>query len=115
MTWWRGRRDLRRAVATTAGQLMSKPAVTVSENTTVAGAARLMSEHNVKRLPVHDGEVTLTGQLDLKSQLSLVEDLTHHIDGVVDVTADLTYRLDDTHGHLPEAMTVDITHEPWLR
>ena len=105
---------------------MSRPAITVPDNTTVAGAARPMSKHNVKRLPVvnadgelvgivsrkdvptvflrkdedirddivqqvfehglgiavnpatvtidvHDGEATLTGQLDLKSQLPLVE------------------------------------------
>lgn len=167
-SWWRGRRNLRRTVATTAGQLMSMPAVTVKAGTTVAGAARLMTKHNVKRLPVvdkdgrlvgivsrkdvltvflrkdediraeivehifghglgiavnpatvtvdvHDGEVTLTGQLDLKSQLSLVEDMTHHVDGVVDVTTSLTYRQDDTRGHLPGDLTIDITQPPRVR
>lgn len=161
-SWWSGRRNLRRAVATTAGTLMTKPAVTVTDNATVAGAARLMTQHNVKRLPVvdgdgrlvgivsrkdvltvflrkdedirddivervfehglgiavnpatvtvdvHDGEVTLTGQLELKSQISLVEDMTRHVDGVVDVTVSLSYRHDDTHGHLPDPMTIDIT------
>ncbi|HEX6359301.1 CBS domain-containing protein [Actinophytocola sp.] len=164
-SWWRGRRNIRRAVAVTAGQLMSKPAITVPDNATVAGAARLMTQHNVKRLPVidpdgklvgivsrrdvltvflrkdedirddivervfehgigiavnpatisvevRDGEVTLTGQLALRSQLSLVEDMTRHIDGVVDVIASLTYRHDDTHEHIPEGMTVDITRPP---
>jgi CBS domain-containing protein len=163
-TWWRGRRHLRRAVATTAGQLMTKPPITVDTESTVAGAARVLTEHNIKRVPVvdadgtlvgvvsrkdllavflrkdedirrdivkrvfqygigiavnpatvtvdvRDGKATLTGQLDLKSQLSLVEDMTKHIDGVVDVTVSMTYRHDDTHGHLPDAMTVDITRE----
>jgi CBS domain-containing protein len=166
--WWRGRRNIRRALAITAAQLMTKPAVTVTDKATVAGAARLMTQHNVKRLPVvdaggklvgivsrkdvltvflrkdediredivervfehgigiavnpatvtvdvHDGEVTITGQLDLRSQLDLVEDMTRHIDGVVDVTVSMTYRHDDTHGRLPEAMTVDITQPPRIR
>jgi CBS domain-containing protein len=164
-SWWRGRRDMRRTVAVTAGQLMSKPAVTVPEKATVAGAARLMTQHNIKRLPVvdadgklvgivsrkdvltvflrkdedirddivervfehglgiavnpvtvtvdvHDGEVILTGQLDLKSQIPLVEDMTKHIDGVVDVTVSMTYRHDDTQGRLPDAMAIDITQPP---
>jgi hypothetical protein len=64
---------------------------------------------------VHDGEVTITGQLDMRSQLSLVEDMTRHIDGVVDVTVSMTYRHDDTRDHLPEGMTIDITQPPRVR
>ena len=161
-SWWRGRRNMRRALATTAGTLMTTPAVTVADNATVAGAARLMTQHNVKRLPVvdadgklvgivsrkdvltvflrkdediradivervfehglgiavnpatvtvdvHDGEAVLTGQLELKSQIGLVEDMTRHIDGVVDVAVSMSYRRDDTHGHIPDPLTVDIT------
>ncbi len=164
-TWWRDRVNNRRAAATTAGQLMTKPAITITATSTVAGAARTMAEHHVKRLPivdddgklvgivsrkdvltvflrkdediradivervfhygvgmavspatvtveVHKGEATITGQLDLRSQLSLVEDMTRHIDGVVDVTISMTYRHDDTHGHLPDDLTVDITTPP---
>jgi CBS-domain-containing membrane protein len=167
-TWWRGRRNLRRATATTAGQLMTKPAVTVTANSTVAGAARILTEHNIKRLPVvdtdgklvgvvgrkdlltvflrkdedirddiiqrvfehglgiavnpatvtvdvHNGEAALTGQLDLKSQLPLVEDMTKHVDGVVDVTVSMSYRHDDTHGHIPDSMTIDITQPSRIR
>lgn len=162
LTWWRGRRNLRRATATRAFELMTKPAITVSRNATVAAAARLMTAHNVKRLPVvdeedrlvgvvsrkdvltvflrrdediradivtrvfehglgiavnpatvtvdvHDGEVTLTGRLALRSQLGLVEDMTRHIDGVVDVAVSMDYAHDDTRGRLPDPMTVDIT------
>jgi CBS domain-containing protein len=161
-SWWSGRRNLRRAVATTAGTMMTTPAVTVTDNATVAGAARLMTQHNVKRLPVvdadgklvgivsrkdvltvflrkdediradivervfehglgiavnpatvtvdvHDGEAVLTGQLEFRSQISLVEDMTRHIDGVVDVTVSMSYRRDDTRGHIPDPMTIDIT------
>lgn len=161
-SWWSSRRDIRRAVATTAGTMMTTPAITVTDNATVAGAARLMTQHNVKRLPVvdddgkligivsrkdvltvflradddiradivervfehglgiavnpatvtidvHDGEAVLTGQLALKSQISLVEDMTRHIDGVVDVTVSMGYRRDDTRGHIPDPLTVDIT------
>jgi CBS domain-containing protein len=166
--WWRDRVNHRRAAATTAGQLMTTPAVTVSARSTVAGAARTMTEHGVKRLPVvddngklvgivsrkdvltvflrkdedirddivervfehglgmavnpatvtvdvHEGEATITGQVDLKSQLSLVEDMVGHIDGVVDVTVSMTYRYDDTHSRMPDAMTVDITQPPRVR
>lgn len=162
VSWWRRRRNLRRAVATTAGTLMTTPAITVTDDATVAGAARLMTRHNVKRLPVvdadgtlvgivsrkdvltvflrededirddivervferglgiavnpatvvvtvHDGEATLTGQLELKSQIDLVEDMTSHIDGVVDVVVSMDYRRDDTHEHVPDPMTIDIT------
>jgi CBS domain-containing protein len=165
---WRGRRNRRRAVATTAGQLMTRPGITVRENTTVAGAARLMTQHNVKRLPVvdadgrltgivsrkdvltaflrrdedirhdvikhvfehgigiavnpatvtvdvQDGEVALTGQLGLKSQLSLVEDMTRHIDGVVDVTVSMTYRHDDTRLQHPGSLPIDFTQPPRVR
>lgn len=165
--WWHRRRDdrgaARRADATTAAALMTKPAITVTADTTVAHAAREITKHNVKRLPVvdrdgklvgivsrrdlltvflrkdedirddiirdvfqvglgtrtipatvsvdvHDGKVTMDGQLELKSQLSLVEQLTRHVDGVVDVTMTVTYRQDDTGQHTP-SMGVDITHE----
>lgn len=167
-TWWRDRVNHRRAAATTARELMTAPAITVPATTTVAGAARTMAEHRVKRLPVvddtgtlvgivsrrdvltvflrkdediradiveqvfhnglgmvvnpalvdihvHKGEVTITGQLELRSQLSLVTEMTKHIDGVIDVMLSTTYRYDDTHGRLPEPMTIDITRPPRVR
>lgn len=165
---WRRRRDRRRAEAITAGTLMSKPAVTVTENTTVAGAARTLTEHRVKRAPVVDddgrlvgivsrkdlltvflradedireeivrrvfeggigipvspgtvtvdvneGQVRLAGQLDLRSQLPLVEQMTRHIDGVVDVVVSMTYRHDDTRIPRPDPMAIDITQAPRVR
>lgn len=166
--WWRRRRDTERpdaTGATTADALMTKPAITVTADATVAHAAREITRHGVKRLPVVDadgklvgivsrkdlltvflrkdedirdevvrnafaiglnvrelpagvrvdvreGKVTLAGELELRSQLALVEQLTRRIDGVVDVTNNLTYRQDDTDTHTP-SMGVDITHEPW--
>ncbi len=45
----------------TAAELMTSPAVTVTASATVVAAARLMDEHDVKRLPVVDGEGCLVG------------------------------------------------------
>jgi len=163
--WWRHHDAPTdpRTDAVTAAALMTRPAITVTADATVAHAAREITKHNVKRLPVvdddgklvgvvsrkdlltvflrededirddivrnvfqiglgmrtapgpvgvDDGRVTLNGELELKSQLSLAEQLTRHTDGVVGVTMAMTYRRDDTAEHTP-SMGVDITHEPW--
>lgn len=47
--------------AVTARQLMTAPAMTVSADATVAGAARLMARGHLKRLPVVDAEGRLVG------------------------------------------------------
>lgn len=165
-SWWRRHRNAPRARATIAAELMTTPAVTVNARATVVYAARELTRHDIKRLPVvdengtlvgivsrkdllsvflrkdediredvvrnvfefglgtppgampnvsvHDGEVALEGQLEMKSQLSLAEEMTRHTDGVVDVTSKMTYRHDDTQAtHVPPPMGVDITHEPW--
>ncbi|MFF4562182.1 CBS domain-containing protein [Streptomyces sp. NPDC001435] len=51
----------RRAVAATAGELMSTPAITVHPEQKVADAARVMERHGVERLPVVDEEDRLIG------------------------------------------------------
>ncbi|MEU6548030.1 CBS domain-containing protein [Streptomyces sp. NPDC046859] len=53
--------DLVKAGATTAGDLMSTPAVTVHPDATLAQAARIMAVRHVKRLPVVDRVGTLQG------------------------------------------------------
>lgn len=64
--------------------------------------------------PFTTAKSPLGGQLELKSQLSLVEEMARHTDGVVDVSMEMTYRHDDTHAqHVPPPMGVDITYEPW--
>ncbi|MFF4585378.1 CBS domain-containing protein [Streptomyces sp. NPDC001388] len=57
----RARHTAAKGVARTARGVMTAPAVTVRADTTVAEAARLMTEHRVKRLPVVDEEGTLVG------------------------------------------------------
>ncbi|MFE1456168.1 CBS domain-containing protein [Streptomyces sp. NPDC058735] len=60
--WTRAARARRaRTDARTAGQLMSRPAVTVRSDATVAEAARVMARHRVERLPVVDDEERLVG------------------------------------------------------
>ena len=50
-----------KATASSAAQLMSSPAVTVTSGTTLAAAARLMDSERVKRLPVVDDGGRLIG------------------------------------------------------
>jgi CBS domain-containing protein len=47
--------------ARTAGELMSRPAITVGPEATVAEAVRLLRQHGVKRLPVTDPSGRLVG------------------------------------------------------
>lgn len=50
---------------------------------------------------VHDGVVTLRGEVGHKSMVALTARLTRAVDGVVDVTADLSYAVDDSHRPVP--------------
>ncbi|KPI19057.1 transcriptional regulator, Rrf2 family [Actinobacteria bacterium OK074] len=56
-----GKQRAAKARARTAGQLMTKPPVTVGADATVVEAARTMARHGVKRLPVLDEEQRLVG------------------------------------------------------
>jgi CBS domain-containing protein len=73
-----GRRGERaKAAAVTAAELMSKPAVTISPEASVAEAARLMYTRRVKRLPVVDETDRLVGivsRVDLLSVYSRPDD-----------------------------------------
>ncbi|QKV98560.1 CBS domain-containing protein [Streptomyces sp. NA02536] len=53
--------DVVRAGAVTAGDLMSRPAVTIHSDATLAQAARIMAVRHVKRLPVVDESAMLQG------------------------------------------------------
>ncbi|MFF2364763.1 BON domain-containing protein [Streptomyces sp. NPDC058122] len=44
-----------------------------------------------------EGVVTLAGTMDRRSETEIAVSMTRRIGGVVDVVADLTYRLDDAH------------------
>ncbi len=54
-------RDRIKAAALTAGDLMTRPAVTIGPDKTVAEAARLMHSKHIRRLPVVDSHGHLTG------------------------------------------------------
>ncbi|WP_153815433.1 CBS domain-containing protein [Streptomyces sp. SUK 48] len=47
---------------------------------------------------VRDGRVTLSGIVEFKSQIPVVEQLCRGVDGVVSVSGDLTFRTDDARG-----------------
>ncbi|MFF4398915.1 CBS domain-containing protein [Streptomyces sp. NPDC001480] len=56
-----GRRRAAKAVARTAGRLMTEPPVTVRAEDTIVEAARTMAQRRVERLPVVDDEDRLVG------------------------------------------------------
>ncbi|WP_030896236.1 CBS domain-containing protein [Streptomyces sp. NRRL S-474] len=60
-----------KAQARTAGQLMSRPAITVHSDATVAEAARVMAHHGVERLPVVDDEERLVGMVTRRDLLQV--------------------------------------------
>jgi CBS domain-containing protein len=63
---------------------------------------------------VHDGVVTLRGVVERRSDKSVALRLAEHVDGVVAVVDQLTYRIDDSHTELGEYATHGVT-EHWLR
>jgi CBS domain-containing protein len=58
---WHSRTSHTKAHAVSADTLMTGPAITISPDADLNSAALLMSKHNVKRLPVVDGEGRLLG------------------------------------------------------
>ncbi|GAA2987299.1 CBS domain-containing protein [Streptosporangium longisporum] len=54
------RQEHRKAAGGTAGQIMTTPAITVTKDTAVREAARLMHRHRIKQLPVIDA---VTGRI----------------------------------------------------
>jgi CBS domain-containing protein len=65
------RREESKITATTAADLMTKPAVTIGPDEPVAHAARLMYSHRVKRLPVTGDDGTLIGIVTRSDVLSV--------------------------------------------
>lgn len=135
-----------KAEATIASDLMTSPPISVTSDTSLSEAARLMQEKNVRRLVVVDSRgriagivsrrdllqvflrtdddlrdeitstlipalfvstpegigidvrsnvVTLSGELDRKSDVEILGRLTRELDGVVEVVNKLSYRWDD--------------------
>ncbi|WP_329126332.1 CBS domain-containing protein [Streptomyces sp. NBC_01465] len=150
--------------AHSAGQLMSRPAVTVHAEDTVAVAARMMAQHGVERLPVvdeedrlvgivtrrdllqlflrpdadlhrdvvedvldgalrlpltavsvdvHDGVVSLAGEVERRIEATVAQRMAQQIDGVIDVVSELTWRIDDSVGETVDAELKDVA-DAWI-
>jgi CBS-domain-containing membrane protein len=56
---------------------------------------------------VRDGVVTLTGQLELRSQVTIAVSLVHALDGVVDVVDELDFEVDDKPITVPADLLLD--------
>jgi hypothetical protein len=67
------RKELRKAEAVTAGDLMTSPAVTVTPDDTVEHAARMMYTHQVKRLPVVNAAGRLAGVVSRTDLLTVFD------------------------------------------
>jgi CBS domain-containing protein len=76
-------RDIAKARALSAAELMTQPAITILPEATVAEAARLMHARHVKRLPVVDSGGRLVGIVSRVDLLGLYdrqdEDITREI------------------------------------
>jgi CBS domain-containing protein len=84
-SWWpRGSRH----PALTAGELMTAPAVTIGPHATVPAAARLMTAHHVRRLPVTSEKGMLLGVVSRRDLLSVFlrpdEDIAADVRRVLD-------------------------------
>jgi CBS domain-containing protein len=66
---WRFRRS--RHLSLTAGELMTRPAVTVRPDMTIPAAARLMNRRHLRRLPVTGADDTLIGIVTRRDLLSV--------------------------------------------
>ncbi len=65
------RHELDKARGVTAGELMSKPPMTIGLEDPVAEAAQVMYDHRIKRLPVVDAEGRLVGIVSRTDVLSV--------------------------------------------
>ncbi|MGW3647126.1 BON domain-containing protein [Streptomyces sp. NPDC000878] len=65
-------------------------------------------------ITVREGVVTLSGQLEHRTEIEIAVRLTRQIDDVVAVADQLTFRLDDAHLRLTERATHGVADD-WLR
>jgi CBS domain-containing protein len=110
----RRRGERGKALAGTASELMSTPAVTVPGRTSIADAARLMDDENVKRLPVVDDLGRLVGIVTrgdlLKVHLRPDRDIRDEVEAVVrdeEVTAEVSDGVATLQGHVAAASTAE--------
>lgn len=86
-SWWPRKQ---RHPALTAGELMTSPAITVRPHTTIPAAARLMTTHHVRRLPVVDDKGRLLGIVSRRDLLRVF------LRPDEDIKADILQVLDET-------------------
>ena len=84
-TWWpRGQQH----PPLTAGELMTTPAITIGPDATIPAAARLMSMHHVRRLPVVTDDGKLLGVVSRRDLISVFlrrdEDIAADVRRVLD-------------------------------
>ena len=72
-----------------------------------------LAPHTVEAA-VQGGVVTLTGQLERRSEIPIAVGTTRRLDGVVDVVDHLSYRIDDKHIQ-PAGLAVRGVADDWLR
>jgi CBS domain-containing protein len=86
----------------TAGELMTAPAITVGPDVTIPAAARVMSTHHVRRLPVVDEDGKLIGVVSRRDLLSVF------LRPDEDIAADIRRVLDDILLTRPEDADVKV-------
>jgi CBS domain-containing protein len=87
------RKELRKAAALTAGDMMTSPAVTVAPDDTVEHAARLMYGRRLKRLPVVDAAGHLAGIISRTDVLAVFDRTDEDIR--VEITRQVISRLSE--------------------
>lgn len=87
-----------------AGALMTAPAVTISPDATIPGAARVMNTHHVRRLPVVDPEGKLIGIVSRRDLLSVF------LRPDPDITADARQIIDEIPFADPTKIIVIVRH-----
>jgi CBS domain-containing protein len=87
-----------------AGALMTAPAVTISPDATIPGAARVMNTHHVRRLPVVDPEGKLIGIVSRRDLLSVF------LRPDPDITADARQIIDEIPFADPTRIIVIVRH-----
>ncbi|GAA3507643.1 CBS domain-containing protein [Streptosporangium album] len=85
----RNREEHRKAMGTTAGEIMTTPVITVTEATPVRDAARLMHRNRIKQLPVVDADTGhITGCVQQSDLLKVfvrpVEEIDREITEICD-------------------------------
>ncbi len=99
---WRIRKPRRTAL--TAGALMTSPAITINEETSIPAAARVMTTHHLRRLPVVDADGKLIGIVSRRDLLGVF------LRPDADITVDVRQVLDEIPFTDPAGIIVIVRH-----